>query len=88
MDDRELRWYEAEHHAHPPLCNCRGCTAQRLRLAEAQKWHGSIVCPICHYQSVNYWERDKAYICANPQCQARGATLLELGSQTPKLLQE
>jgi ribosomal protein L40E len=78
MDEREFRWYEGKHGEHPDTCTCPVCCEKRERKQEKEKFGGKIECPKCGYLSVNYVERQRRYICSNPECGISGETLLEL----------
>ena len=78
MDEREFRWYEGKHGEHPDTCTCPVCCEKRERKREKEKFGGKIQCPKCGYLSVNYVQRQRRYICSNPECGISGETLLEL----------
>jgi len=84
MNEREFRWYEGKHGEHPDACTCPVCCEKRRKKEEKERFSGKIECPMCGYLSVNWVERQKRYICSNPECGISGETLFELshGSAT------
>ena len=78
MNEREFRWYEGKHGVHPDACTCPLCCEKRERKEEKERFGGKIECPMCGYLSVNYVEKQKRYVCLNPECGISGQTLSEL----------
>jgi hypothetical protein len=78
MDEREFRWYEGKHGGHPDACTCPVCCEKRGKKKEKERFGGKIECPMCGYLSVNWVERQKRYVCSNPECGISGQTLFEL----------
>jgi len=68
MNEREFRWYEGKHGVHPDACTCPVCCEKREKKEEKERFGGKIECPMCGYLSVNYVERQKRYVCLNPEC--------------------
>jgi ssDNA-binding Zn-finger/Zn-ribbon topoisomerase 1 len=78
MNEREFRWYEGKHGQHPDACTCPVCGKKRERKEEKERFGGKIECPMCGCLSVNYVERQRRYVCSNPECGISGQTLFEL----------
>ena len=78
MNEPESRLYEGKHGEHPDACACPACCEKRNKSEEKRKFGGKIECPKCGYLSVNWLERQKRYVCSNPECGISGETLFEL----------